>query len=85
MKVLVIEDNETVAQFVRKSLQEAGHCVEIASDSESGTAMIASKAFDAIILDRLLPAYYAADHPLAAPQLAPGKPVEITLVRWPYT
>jgi hypothetical protein len=38
-----------------------------------------------VITEQVLPAYYAADHPLAAPQRASGKPVEITLVRWPYT
>ena len=39
----------------------------------------------AVILNQVLPAYFAADHALAAPQRASGKPVEITLVRWPYT
>jgi len=38
-----------------------------------------------VITEQVLPAYFAADHPLAAPQRASGKPVEITLVRWPYT
>ena len=38
-----------------------------------------------VITDQVLSAYYAADHPLAGPQTASGKAVEITLVRWPYT
>jgi len=38
-----------------------------------------------VITDQVLPAYFAADHPLAAPERASGKAVEITLVRWPYT
>jgi hypothetical protein len=38
-----------------------------------------------VILDQVLPAYFAADHPLASPAQASGKAVEITLVRWPYT
>jgi hypothetical protein len=38
-----------------------------------------------VILDQVLPAYFAADHPLAAPERASGKAIEITLVRWPYT
>jgi len=38
-----------------------------------------------VILDQVLPAYFAADHAPAAPQSASGKEVEITLVRWPYT
>ena len=38
-----------------------------------------------VITEQVLPAYFAADHPLAAAQRASGKTVEITLVRWPYT
>ena len=38
-----------------------------------------------VILDQVLPAYFAADHPLAAPERTAGKAIEITLVRWPYT
>ena len=38
-----------------------------------------------VIVDQVLPAYFALDKPLAAPERAPGKTVEITLVRWPYT
>ena len=39
----------------------------------------------AVTVDQVLPAYFAADRPLAAPERAPAKVVEITLVRWPYT
>ena len=38
-----------------------------------------------VITEQVLPAYFAADHPLVAPERASGKAVEITLVRWPYT
>jgi hypothetical protein len=38
-----------------------------------------------VILDQVLPAYYAAKKPAAQIAQAPGKTVEITLVRWPYT
>jgi hypothetical protein len=38
-----------------------------------------------VITEQVLPAYFATDHPLAAPQRASGKTVEVTLVRWPYT
>ena len=38
-----------------------------------------------VIMDQVLPAYFAADHPLAAPERTAGKTVEVTLVRWPYT
>ena len=38
-----------------------------------------------VIVDQVLPAYFAADHPLTAPEKTAGKAIEITLVRWPYT
>ena len=38
-----------------------------------------------VILDQVLPAYYAARKPAASLAKASAKTVEITLVRWPYT
>lgn len=38
-----------------------------------------------VILDQVLPAYYAALKPGAPVERASGKTVDITLVRWPYT
>jgi hypothetical protein len=38
-----------------------------------------------VVVDQVLPAYFALDKPLAAAQRAPGKSIDITLVRWPYT
>jgi hypothetical protein len=38
-----------------------------------------------VILDQVLPAYYAAQKPATPLQRASGKTVDITLVRWPYT
>jgi two-component system, OmpR family, response regulator len=55
MKVLVVEDNESVAGFVRKGLAEAGHTVDYAGTGRDGLFLAASEPYDAIILDRLLP------------------------------
>jgi hypothetical protein len=38
-----------------------------------------------VIVDRVLPAYYAAKQPPVALPRAPGKTIDLTLVRWPYT
>ena len=38
-----------------------------------------------VIVEQVLPAYYAAAKPPAAMGRAPGKTVNLTLVRWPYT
>jgi two-component system OmpR family response regulator len=55
MKVLLVEDNERVAQFVRKGLIERGHVVDYADNGPDGLFLAASGAYDVIILDRLLP------------------------------
>ncbi|MGZ5261879.1 MAG: response regulator transcription factor, partial [Burkholderiales bacterium] len=55
MKVLVVEDNESVAGFVRKGLSEAGHVVDHANNGRDGMFLAASESYDAIIMDRMLP------------------------------
>jgi two-component system OmpR family response regulator len=55
MKVLLVEDNERVAQFVRKGLQEAGHTVDHAANGRDGLFMATTETYDVMILDRMLP------------------------------
>ena len=55
MKVLLVEDNERVAAFVVKGLQEAGHTAEHAADGPTGLKRATTQSFDVIIMDRMLP------------------------------
>jgi two-component system OmpR family response regulator len=55
MKVLLVEDNESVAGFVRKGLSEAGHVVDHANNGRDGMFLAAGESYDAIIMDRMLP------------------------------
>ena len=55
MRILVVEDDKDVANFVVKGLKEAGHVVEHADNGRDGLFMAASEGFDAIVLDRMLP------------------------------
>ena len=55
MKLLVIEDNKRVAQFVLKGLRESGHTVDHADNGRDGMFMASSERYDAIVLDRMLP------------------------------
>ncbi len=55
MRILVVEDDRDVAGFIVKGLREAGHVVEHSDNGRDGLFMAASEAFDAIILDRMLP------------------------------
>lgn len=55
MKLLVIEDDPTVGQFVKHGLEEQRWGVDLASDGEEGERMAESEAYDLVILDMRLP------------------------------
>jgi DNA-binding response OmpR family regulator len=55
MRVLVVEDDSGIVQFVRQGLGEAGYAVDVALDGEDGLAYARAAAYDAIVLDVMLP------------------------------
>jgi len=55
MKVLVIEDDPTVGQFVKRGLEEARYTVDLVADGEEGEALAKSQPYDLVVLDLRLP------------------------------
>lgn len=55
MKVLVIEDDPTVGQFVKRGLEEHRWSVDLVADGEEGEALAKSQPYDLIVLDLRLP------------------------------
>ena len=55
MKILVIEDDPTVGQFVKRGLEEQRWGVDLVADGEEGERWARSEAYDLIILDMRLP------------------------------
>jgi two-component system, OmpR family, response regulator len=55
MKLLLIEDDATLADYVAKGLRECGHVVDVCRDGRDGLYAAAEQAHDVIILDRMLP------------------------------
>lgn len=55
MKVLVIEDERKVVDYLRSGMTEQGWTVDIAMDGEEGAWMAIEYDFDVIILDVMLP------------------------------
>jgi two-component system copper resistance phosphate regulon response regulator CusR len=55
VKVLVIEDDPTVGQFVKRGLEEQRWGVELVADGEEGERLASSQAYDVVILDMRLP------------------------------
>lgn len=55
MRLLVVEDEQKVARFIRRGLEEEGYAVDVASDGETGLAMGLDHVHDLIVLDIQLP------------------------------
>jgi len=55
VQVLVIEDNEETAAYLRRGLTEAGWGVDHHDAPQSALLAVGAKTYDAIILDRMLP------------------------------
>jgi DNA-binding response OmpR family regulator len=55
MRVLLVEDYEPLARSVAQGLREAGYAVDRSADGEEGLWYAESNAYDAIILDVMLP------------------------------
>ena len=55
MKILVIEDDPTVGQYVKRGLEQQLWGVDLVADGDEGERMAASEAYDLVILDMRLP------------------------------
>lgn len=55
MKILVVEDDKTINNFVSRGLKEEGHVVSSVLDGKSGLDLASSGDFDFMILDIMLP------------------------------
>ena len=55
MKILLVEDEERLASFIRKGISAEGYEVEVAYDGRTGLALFRREIYDLIILDVNLP------------------------------
>ena len=55
MRVLLIEDDASVAEYIVKGLRESGYQVEHAADGKTGLVKATTEQYDALIVDRMLP------------------------------
>ncbi|HMQ80266.1 MAG TPA: response regulator transcription factor [Ignavibacteria bacterium] len=55
MRILVIEDEKKVSEFIRKGLEEQSYVVDTAADGSEGERLAGFNEYDVIILDVLLP------------------------------
>jgi DNA-binding response OmpR family regulator len=55
MRVLVVEDEVGIAQFISQGLTEAGYAVDMTNDGQSGLDYALAAEYDIIVLDIMLP------------------------------
>ena len=55
MRALIVEDDQTIADFVMRGLKEAGFVVDHAADGTTGLALATGGAYDVAIVDLMLP------------------------------
>ncbi|MBK5187274.1 MAG: response regulator transcription factor [Gemmatimonadaceae bacterium] len=55
MKILVIEDDPTVGQYVKRGLEEQRWGVDLVTDGEEGERRAAAEQYDLVVLDMRLP------------------------------
>ncbi|MGC3988426.1 MAG: response regulator transcription factor [Chthoniobacteraceae bacterium] len=55
MRLLLVEDDPKITQFVTKGLTQAGYSVDHASDGENGLHLALTEKYDTAIIDVMLP------------------------------
>lgn len=55
MRILIIEDEHTIANAIKKGLEQESYAVDVTYDGQSGLDMAIGEEYDLIILDRMLP------------------------------
>ena len=55
MRVLIVEDQATLAALLARGLREEGHAADVAERGEDALWMAAAAPYDAIVLDIMLP------------------------------
>ncbi|MDE1813306.1 MAG: response regulator [Thaumarchaeota archaeon] len=61
MKVLLIDDNESITEMMSKYLTSKGHECIVANDGRNGLTLIEQEKFDVILLDLAMPEFTGVD------------------------
>jgi two-component system OmpR family response regulator len=56
MRILIIEDDQAMADYIARGLAQEGHSAKVATTGKDGLFLALSEPFDVIVTDRMLPA-----------------------------
>lgn len=78
MRILVIDDDETVAAALAEILRKAGHKVDVATSGFSGLQLFKPNAYEVVIVDWLMPGMDGLAVAQAIREIAPIQPIVLT-------
>lgn len=81
MRILVVEDEDSIADFVRRGLESEGYSVTCASDGLEGEAHALGGGFDLVLLDLMLPGRSGLDVLASVRRAFPTLPVILLTAR----
>ena len=81
MKILVIEDEAAIADFLERGLRAEGYGVEVAGDGETGARLALEPDVDLVVLDRMLPGVDGIEVLARVRRLRPALPVIMLTAR----
>jgi len=55
VRLLIIEDEKKIADFIKRGLKEEGYAADVALDGEEGRLLATTNDYDLIVLDLMLP------------------------------
>jgi two-component system response regulator ArlR len=55
MRILIVEDEIGILQFLQQGLEEEGYTIETATDGEKALELLTNESFDLVLLDWMLP------------------------------
>src|SRR5271165_218462 len=80
-RILIVEDEPGIVDFVTRGLQAAGFLVQAALDGEEGERLALAGGFDAIVLDLMLPGRSGLQILASVRGAAPSVPVIVLTAR----
>lgn len=81
MRIVVIEDEPAIADFIQRGLRAEGYAVQVATDGESGRTAALAPDVALVVLDRMLPALDGLEVLRALRAARPALPVIVLTAR----
>src|SRR5271156_3122726 len=81
MRMLVVEDDPKLAEFVARGLRAENYAVDVVHDGLAGQQHLISYTYDLLILDLMLPKLSGSELLVEARRLRPNLPVLILTAR----